>query len=557
MKLSFAYKAFTLILSILLFTQIQAQENVSDNNLGVVSGNVSIIAQQYTNDSLIGATAPPEKMAMNAFTNILYRKGKFNAGMRIEAYYPSLLGYPEGFNGAGIGYYFAEFKSEKLTVTAGTFYEQFGSGMALRTYEENTLGLDNSILGVRVKYNAGKGVYLKGVYGTQRYKFDYKIIPGPGIVRGFDAEWQINDAFESMADDKIKFNVGGSFVSKYQQDKDPILIMPENVGNSAGRFSMFGQHFNFSTEYVYKINDPSADNGYIYKNGQGLMFNLNFFKKGFGLALAAKSTDNMSYRSDRNVGLNYLLINYNPALTKPHTYLLVATLYPYATNLNGEVAFQGDLTYKFAKKTKLGGKYGTNIAANFSIALAPERTYLNDMEGSRIGYETKLFAMTDSLFYSDFNISIYKKFTKKFKAKITYFNIAFNADANLVTETHGMVYSNTFVFEGTYKITPKQSLRLELQGLFTKQDRGDWAAAVIEYTISPHWFFALIDQYNFGNSDPNERIHYLYGTAGYIHNSTRISLAYGRQREGIFCVGGVCRAVPASNGFNLTITSSF
>lgn len=547
------------ILFSFLFTNsvLIAQQDMSDDKTGVVSGNVSIIAQQYSNDSLIGATAPPEEMAMNAFSNIRYRKGKFNAGIRIEAYYPSLLGYPDGFNGAGIGFYFAEFNSDKLTVTAGTFYEQFGIGMTLRTYEENTLGLDNSILGVRVKYNAGKGVYLKGVYGTQRYKFDYKIIPGPGIVRGFDAEWQINDAFESMADHKIKYNVGGSFVSKYQQDKDPLLILPENVGSSAGRFGMYGQHFNFATEYVYKINDPSADNGYIYQNGQGLIFNLNFFKKGFGLALGAKSTYNMSYRSDRNVSLNYLLINYNPALTKPQTYLLVATLYPYATNLNGEVAYQADLTYKFAKKTKLGGKYGTNIAANFSIALAPQTTDLNDMEGTRKGYSSALFSMSDSLFYSDFNIAIYKKFNKKFKAKITYFNIAFNADANLVTETSGMVYSNTVVFEGTYKFTSKQSLRVELQALFTQQDRGDWAAAVLEYTISPHWFFALIDQYNFGNSDPDERVHYLYGTAGYIHNTTRISLAYGRQREGIFCVGGVCRAVPASNGFNLSITSSF
>ena len=126
-----------------------------------------------------------------------------------------------------------------------------------------------------------------------------------------------------------------------------------------------------------------------------------------------------------------------------------------------------------------------------------------------------------------------------------------------MTEAKGMVYSNTVVFEGTWRIKPKHSLRFELQGLFTEQDRGDWAAAVLEYSISPHWFFALIDQYNYGNKDEKDRVHYLYGTVGYIRGATRISLAYGRQREGIFCVGGVCRAVPASNGFNLTITSSF
>jgi len=120
-----------------------------------------------------------------------------------------------------------------------------------------------------------------------------------------------------------------------------------------------------------------------------------------------------------------------------------------------------------------------------------------------------------------------------------------------------MIYSNAFVFEGVYKFNRKNSLRFELQGLFTKQDRGNWTAVVLEYSISPHWFFSLIDQYNIGNPDESKRVHYLYGTVGYIRKTTRISLAYGRQREGIFCVGGVCRAVPASNGVNLTITSSF
>lgn len=551
------FKTFPFFISCLLaFDQSNAQEE-SGNNPGVVTGNVSIIAQQYNDDETIDAEAPPEKVALNAFSNILFRKGKFNAGIRIESYHPSLLGYPEGFNGTGIGYFFGEFATDRLTVTAGTFYEQFGSGMTLRAYEENTLGLDNSIMGVRVKYNAGKGIYLKGVYGAQRYKFDYRILPGQGIVRGFDGEWQINDAFTSMQDSKIKYKIGGSFVSKYQQDKNPVLFMPENVGTGSGRASIYGQHFSAYGEYVYKINDPSADNSYIYKPGEALLLNLNVFAKGFGLALAAKSTDNMSFRSDRNESLNYLLINYNPALTKPHTYLLVATLYPYATNINGEVAFQADLNYKFKKKTKIGGKYGMNVGANFAIALAPERTYLNDMEGNRQGYETKLFAASDSMFYSDVNIFIAKKFSKKFKAKLTYFNLAFNADANIITEAHGMVYSNTVVFEGTIKLKPKHSLRFELQGLFTKQDRGDWAALVLEYSISPHWFFAIIDQYNYGNSDEEKRVHYLYGTVGYIRGSTRISLAYGRQREGIFCVGGVCRAVPASNGFNLTLTSSF
>jgi hypothetical protein len=46
-------------------------------------------------------------------------------------------------------------------------------------------------------------------------------------------------------------------------------------------------------------------------------------------------------------------------------------------------------------------------------------------------------------------------------------------------------------------------------------------------------------------------------TCGYIKGSTRFTVSYGRQRAGLFCVGGVCRFVPANNGLTLSFTQSF
>ena len=65
--------------------------------------------------------------------------------MRFEAYLPPLIGYDVRNQGAGIPYWYANYKNDKLDVTAGNFYEQFGNGMTLRTYEEWTLGFDNSL----------------------------------------------------------------------------------------------------------------------------------------------------------------------------------------------------------------------------------------------------------------------------------------------------------------------------------------------------------------------------------------------------------------------------
>jgi len=78
-----------------------------------------------------------------------------------------------------------------------------------------------------------------------------------------------------------------------------------------------------------------------------------------------------------------------------------------------------------------------------------------------------------------------------------------------------------------------------------------------ELTIAPKWFFALGDQWNYGNEVSEQQIHYTSASVGFIKNANRISLTYGKQREGILCVGGVCRKVPAANGFTLTLISSF
>ena len=149
--------------------------------------------------------------------------------------------------------------------------------------------------------------------------------------------------------------------------------------------------------------------------------------------------------------------------------------------------------------------------------------------------------------------------------KFSYFNISLNNDVAKVAENaKGVLRTNIGVIEAQYKINRKHSLRGELQALFiddTKDgkinDQGNWVTAVIEYNVSPHWFFSVMDQYNYGNPVEARQIHYIYASAGYIQGATRVTAGYGRQRAGLFCVGGVCRFVPASNGLTLSITHSF
>lgn len=535
---------------------IAQESNTPVNNSGDIHGNLQMDAQYYNPDSTIGAAPVPEKMLMNGFANINYIKGNFSAGIRYESYLNTLQGFDPRYKGNGIPYRYVSYKADELEVTVGNFYEQFGSGMALRAYEEKGLGIDNVFDGIRLKY-ATHGFYLKGLTAKQRSYF----AQGPGIVRGFDGEIHLTELCKKWENSATQVIVGGSFVSKYQSGDKIIyqsstLKVPENVGTSAGRIFVSRGRVNFSGEYVTKINDPSAINGYIYRPGEAIYLNTNYSMKGFAVSLGAKRTDNFSFKSDRSATGSDLNINYLPALTRQHTYSLLA-FYPYATQANGEMGYQAELLKKLKKETALGGKYGTDIAVNFSSANGLDTTAMPvTSDSSRQGYSVNYFGMGETYFY-DFNIEITKKLNHKLKLLLIYANQAYNKDVIQGAHGEGIIYSNIGMTELSYKISAARSIRMEVQHLYTKQDQKSWVMGLIEYGAGEHWLISGQDLYNYGNDKSEQRLHYYNVTVVYVKSATRIALGYGRQRAGIFCVGGVCRYVPASNGLLLSVTSSF
>jgi len=549
-----------LIFTVALTSIVTAQGFLSKSQ---VHGSFEIDGMYYQADDALGITESDidgNIFGFNAFADIIYSIGDFSAGFRYEAYLPPIAGFDRSLDGQGFPYLWASYTTDKFSFTVGNFYEQFGNGLTLRTYQEWTLGYDNSINGARVVYEPVKGLILKGVYGTQRYFWAKYEKNGRGIVKGFDAEFNLNDVFASMAESKIKLTIGGSAVSKYQADENPFYKMPKNVASFAGRFNLGIGKFNFSSEYAYKINDPSAVNNYIYKNGDALVVTGSYSTKGLGIFAMFKRIDNMSYKSDAAVTSNALDINFLPAMIEPHTYMLAA-MYPYATQPNGEIGFQLEVVYKVPKKSKIGGKYGMGITVNYSQINDIAREKANDTayigQSGTMGWKSDFFKFGDQVFNRDLTIEIDKKFSKKFKSIFKYIYQDYDIATILGHTGDPNVKANIAIVDMTWKITSKKSIRWELQGLWTTEDKGDWAAALVEYTISPHWFFTVADQFNYGNKHSNERIHYYTGSFGYTLKTTRFALTYGRQREGVVCVGGVCRQVPASSGFYVTISSSF
>lgn len=197
---------------------------------------------------------------------------------------------------------------------------------------------------------------------------------------------------------------------------------------------------------------------------------------------------------------------------------------------------------------------------NYSEAYGIEKTTyasIGETDSMRMGYTSKLVNPDNTVYFKDFNVELSRKINKKWKAKAAYFYFEFNNDVMKLAGGKGTFYPHIVVADVQYNFLSKHSLRVELQNMFVTQDNGNWGTGLIEYTYSPHWFIAIMDQYNYGNPIDTKKVHYPIGSIGYNKGGNRIMLSYGRQRAGIFCVGGVCRNVPASNGLTISITSTF
>tara|TARA_B100000161_G_scaffold111299_1_gene78762 strand:- start:48 stop:1718 length:1671 start_codon:yes stop_codon:yes gene_type:complete len=552
---------FSLIFLIFISNFLIAQD---ENSSLQIRGNFETNLQSYFIDSSIGAIEPTdERVLNNAYLNIRITKGDFTSGLRYESYLNALKDYDSQYKGNGIPFKFATFASDGLEITVGNYYEQFGSGLVLRTYEDKGLGVDNALDGLRLKYSPFNGIYLTSLIGKSRTYFDYS----DGIIRGADAEIILND-IKGLENSKIYSIIGASFVSRFQSDNNPSFVLPENVAAFAARANLQFGNINYYGEYAHKINDPvgsmvQSENNYA--NGKAIVNNISYSQKGLGITFESHFVDHMEFRSERAKKKEYI-INYIPTLSKQHTYTLLS-LYPCATQPEGEFGFNSNIFYKIPKNTLLGGKYGTKLNVNFarSNSISGGTSFLNDIDS--LTHNAPLFKIKgETLYFSDFNIEINKKINRDIKGNFVLSKQTYNRDVleGKTIGEYGIITSTIAVADISYKIKKGHTIRMELQTLRSEDDPnaekngdGDWHMLLAEYTISPNWFVSIQDMYNYGNYDEEKRLHYVNTSLGFLKGANRFAIGYGKKRAGIFCVGGICKEVPSSNGFSLNVSSSF
>lgn len=501
-------------------------------------------------DKTTGASADDGHFLTNTYLDLKATSRYVEAGARLEYLKHPLPGFENDIKGWGLPHFYVKGRYKNAELTLGSFYEQFGSGFILRTYEERSLGIDNSLQGARLHYRPWDGVAVKILTGRQRRYWKHN----DSWLTGGDIEWNIDEWLKVLQRHETYAMIGFSYINKYEKEDVVMtapthrLRLPRYVNAFDVRLRVQHRSLNVLAEMAMKTQDPSNDNGYIYRNGYVAMLSGSYSKRGMSLLLQAKRSTNMTLRSSRGMEGTSSFINHLPAFTVEHTYTLPA-LYPYATRPDGEWAYQAAGAYTFPKGSMLGGKYGTMVKINFSHV----HSISKNEDGGRgtDGYGSSFWRWGASTYYQDIDVQVEKRLCKDTKLNLMYMNQRYN---QTVIEGHGgMLNSHIFVADVKQKLARKTTLRGEGQYLFSKDGDKDWAFALAELSLAPHWMFTLSDLYNLGNT----HAHYYQGFVTYNGGAHRLQLGYGRTRAGYNCSGGVCRYIPATKGMTLSYNYNF
>lgn len=529
----------------------------SDNGVAL-HGSVQADILFPEEDNAINTGSYDKDILFNTYADLNLISKYIDAGVRFEFMKWPMPGYENDFKGWGVPHIYAKGRFKGFELTVGDFYEQFGSGFILRTYQERSLGIDNSLRGGRLKVTALPGVRFTALGGVQRRYWDWDT---DSKVYGGDAEIDFQHFIKQLNERGISWTVGASYVLKHESDQDifvPGTDFRLNLPKSVSAFDLRSQwrkgNVSILGEFAWKGQDPSFDNDYTYGKGTAVMLSASYSRSGLSAIVQAKRSENMAFRSQRAMSGTSAFLNNMPAFAYLHTYALPA-LYPYATQAApGEWAFQGSLAYQFKRGTALGGRYGTKVKINASYIRGLDHEapgeLLPGVTAGTDGSSTSFFGMGQA-YYHDVNIQIDKKWSPAVSQTFMYMNQMYNKD---VIEGHGgRIKTNAFVLDTKWRIDRSFTLRNELQYLHTQQDEGDWLYGLLELSVAPHLMVTVSDMWNVGVTDTH---YYNFGVTG-NYGANRLMLSYGRTRAGFNCSGGVCRYVPATRGFQISYAYTF
>ncbi|MBK8701766.1 MAG: hypothetical protein IPN29_20275 [Saprospiraceae bacterium] len=541
----------------LLFLLISTSQLFSQQG-ATISGALQINANVFLRDSAINAYLQPQYQHQffggESWLNLNYSYQGFTAGIRYDMFLNSNLRDPNAsYTDRGVGRWFVKKTFDKLTAEVGYLYDQVGSGIIYRAYEQRPLFIDNALLGASLKYKFNDRFSLKAFGGQQKNAFDIY----SGSIKGLVA-----DGFFSLGNEENPINIipGIGFINKTLSEETM-----EKIVNGVKTYldeDRFNPVYNSYATTIYNTVNYKGFNWYAeaalksddvfynaraekqefnseptfgkleFKSGSVLYTSLSYAEGKLGITLETKRTKNFNFRIDPNLRLLRGFISFIPPMNRQNTYRMTARYSP-ATQDISEQASQVDVRYKFNNKW--------NILVNFS--------HINTLEGEKLFREF----LTELVF------------KPSQKAQITGGLQLLNYNQEIYEQKPDVpiVQTVTPYIEVLYKFDRKKSLRTEVQYMSTDQDYGSWLFALAEFGIAPNWIFEASGMYNtapkkiLGNDTEPKKVLYPSLGAVYVKGSNRYQIRYVKQVEGVVCSGGICRLEPAFSGIRFSLNSTF
>ena len=96
----------------------------------------------------------------------------FDVGVRLDLFNNSnLLNPRDSYSGQGLGKWYVRKQLDHLLIHVGYIYDQIGTGLIFRSYEERPLLIDNGLYGASLKYEFSDHLSIKAFGGKQKNLF--------------------------------------------------------------------------------------------------------------------------------------------------------------------------------------------------------------------------------------------------------------------------------------------------------------------------------------------------------------------------------------------------
>ena len=559
------------MLLVLMGTCNWALGQSKDSDKGQFSGNLLMTYQKYIRDDSIGANTKVYKentASADAWLFMQYRIKGYSFILRYDAFNNSpLLDPQDAYTNHGIGFWQINKSVDKLDITMGSFYDQFGTGILFRAYEQRQIGIDYAIQGMRLKYNINDKWAIKGFAGNQKGNIKNRFGYANQVISGLNVEGNL----ELGKDSKFgALQVGASGVNR-TLDRETMdrLVGTINTYDLADRFypkyNVYGGNAyftytkdNFSWTVEGNVKSKEAiledDSKFRLKGGKVLYTSMSWGKGGWnlgkqkasvGLNIQARHVDHFSFRTAPTENLLNGLVSYLPSMTRQNTYRLLSR-YNAPGQAMGEDGIQGEIEFKPRKGTQIffNGSYVQTLASNGKLNKAT-----GVMEAEKL--------------FSENYIEVVQKIGKHDKLKLGVQRIVYNQTRYESEPEYVPVKTFTPFGEWLHTMNQGKSLRVEWQYLNTKNDQGSFANLMIEMFVNKNLSIAVADMVNVVPHRYERMIiadkvlHYPTFFIGYTEKNTVFTLAFLKQQQGVNCSGGICREEPAFSGVRFTVSSNF